>query len=111
MKEEGLAFSPMALVDIENIFTKVSEMYDIAITCFDSAKTANLSALDELEEVVDELKKSLSENHFTRLAKGECRVELSAYYFSVLAGYERVADHLINVAYSIINPIGDAKDL
>ena len=107
MKEEGLAFSQMALNDIETMYNKVYEMFDIAMTAFDNPKTEDLNKVDALEEEVDNLKKTLSANHFTRLSKGECKVELSAYYFSVLAGYERVADHLVNVGYSIINPTGD----
>ncbi len=107
MKEEGLAFSQMALNDIETMYNKVYEMFDIAMTAFDNPTTADLKKVDALEEEVDNLKKSLSANHFTRLSKGECKVELSAYYFSVLAGYERVADHLVNVGWSIVNPTGD----
>ena len=107
MKEEGLAFSQMALNDIETMYNKVYEMFDIAMTAFDNPTTADLNKVDALEEEVDNLKKTLSANHFTRLSKGECKVELSAYYFSVLAGYERVADHLVNVGWSIVNPTGD----
>ena len=107
MKEEGLAFSQMALNDIETMYNKVYEMFDIAMTAFDNPKTEDLNKVDALEEEVDNLKKTLSANHFTRLSKGECKVELSAYYFSVLAGYERVADHLVNVGGSIVNPTGD----
>ena len=107
MKEEGLAFSQMALNDIETMYNKVYEMFDIAMTAFDNPKTEDLNKVDALEEEVDNLKKTLSANHFTRLSKGECKVELSAYYFSVLAGYERVADHLVNVGWSIVNPTGD----
>lgn len=107
MKEEGLAFSQMALNDIETMYNKVYEMFDIAMTAFDNPTTADLKKVDALEEEVDNLKKSLSANHFVRLSKGECKVELSAYYFSVLAGYERVADHLVNVGWSIVNPTGD----
>ena len=107
MKEEGLAFSQMALNDIETMYNKVYEMFDIAMTAFDNPTTADLKKVDALEEEVDNLKKSLSAYHFTRLSKGECKVELSAYYFSVLAGYERVADHLVNVGWSIVNPTGD----
>lgn len=107
MKEEGLAFSQMAINDIETMYNKVYEMFDIAMTAFDNPKTEDLNKVDALEEEVDNLKKTLSANHFTRLSKGECKVELSAYYFSVLAGYERVADHLVNVGWSIVNPTGD----
>lgn len=107
MKEEGLAFSQMAINDIETMYNKVYEMFDIAMTAFDNPKTEDLNKVDALEEEVDNLKKTLSANHFTRLSKGECKVELSAYYFSVLAGYERVADHLVNIGWSIVNPTGD----
>ena len=107
MKEEGLAFSQMAINDIETMYNKVYEMFDIAMTAFDNPKTEDLNKVDALEEEVDNLKKTLSANHFTRLSKGECKVELSAYYFSVLAGYERVADHLVYVGWSIVNPTGD----
>ena len=31
-------------------------------------------------------------------------------YFHVLNDLERVADHLVNVGYSIINPIGSEKE-
>ena len=33
-------------------------------------------------------------------------MELSAYFFSTLTGFERISDHLLNVGYSILNPTG-----
>ena len=107
MKEENLQFSQNALQDITTMFNKVYSMYDIAMMAFDNPNKADLNKIDLYEEEVDELKKVLSANHFTRLAKGECKTELSAYYFSVLSGFERVADHLVNVGWSIVNPTGD----
>lgn len=53
------------------------------------------------------LKKELTRDHFARLAEGNCKLELSPYYSSTVAGLERVADHLVNVGYSIKNPVGD----
>ena len=62
--------------------------------------------LTELENDVDGMKKALIAGHFARLAEGHCHIELSPYYSSLVTGLERVADHLINVGYSIVNPIG-----
>lgn len=107
MENEEISFSQSALDDIKVMYDSVYKMFDIALDAFDHNVKTNLAEIDELEENVDGLKKSLSENHFARLSKGECKTELSAYYFSVLAGYERVADHLVNVGYSIVNPTGD----
>lgn len=58
---------------------------------------------------VDEKKDELIASHFTRLAEGNCNVDVSPYYSSLVAGLERVADHLVNIGYSIINPIGSQK--
>jgi Na+/phosphate symporter len=65
---------------------------------------------DALEESVDAMKKELIASHFARLAEGNCSVDVSPYYSSVILGLERVADHLVNVGYSIVNPTGSQKE-
>ena len=59
---------------------------------------------------MDELKKSLSAQHFTRLAEGKCSLEVRPYYFSTVAGRERVADHIVNVGFSIQSPVGNTEN-
>ena len=56
------------------------------------------------------MKKELTANHFSRLAEGNCSMDVSPYYSSAIAGLERVGDHLINVGYSIVSPIGSEKE-
>ena len=57
------------------------------------------------------MKKQLIASHFARLAEGNCNMDVSPYYSSVVAGLERVADHLVNIGYSIVNPIGSQKEM
>ena len=66
--------------------------------------------LTELQNEVDGLKKELSARHYARLTEGACKVELSPYFSSVVAGLERVADHLVNVGFSILNPTGTESE-
>ena len=84
-------------------------MITIAKTAFESLDRGRRPELTDLENKVDGMEKLLTANHFTRLAEGGCRVELSPYYSSTVLGLERVADHLVNVGYSILNPIGSQK--
>ena len=110
MAEEGLKFSDSALAELKNMKDKITRMFEIASEAFDDANSTRLNELTALENEVDAMKRSLSANHFSRLAEGSCRVELSAYFFSTVAGLERVADHLINVGYSVLNPTGSQSE-
>ena len=109
MGEQNLAFSDMAFDEIMQMYYKVDRMFEISIDAFDNVSSEHLKELTSLENEVDTLKKKLSSQHFTRLATGDCKVEQSAYFFSTVSGLERVADHLINIGYSILTPTGDQK--
>jgi phosphate:Na+ symporter len=85
----------------------VVQMFAIAKDAFENLNKEQLPALAKQEEAVDGMKKDLIASHFTRLAEGNCSVDVSPYYSSVIVGLERVADHLVNVGYSIVNPTGD----
>ena len=106
MQEEGLSFSEVAREEISQMQKKVACMFELALDAFDHSKTERLDELTALENEVDKMKKELSARHFARLSEGSCQVELSAYFYSTVSGLERVADHLINVGYSILNPTG-----
>lgn len=110
MESQSLRFSETALDEIKAMHEKVMHMFEIASEAFDGASSAHLNQLTALENEVDEMKRSLSANHFARLAEGSCKVEHSAYFFSTIAGLERVADHLINVGYSVLNPTGSQSE-
>ena len=87
----------------------VVQMLEIAKNIFETLNKEELSALAQLENSVDNMKKDLIASHFARLAEGNCSVDVSPYYSSVIIGLERVADHIINVGYSIVSPIGSQK--
>ena len=106
MQDKELAFSETAWNELGIMREKVLRMFEIAAETFDNAHTDRLKELTALENEVDGLKRDLSASHYSRLAEGLCRVELSPYYSSTIAGMERVADHLINVGYSIVDPTG-----
>ena len=109
MKNKNLEFSEIAKKEIGEMYAEVISMFDIAINVFDTLNRDILQNLNEKETNVDGFKKRLNENHIKRLASGKCASELSAYFFSTVSGLERVADHLVNVGYSITNPTGSTK--
>lgn len=110
MAEKKLAFSEKARADIGRMCDKVKQMLAISKDAFDNLNKEDLPKLAVLEDETDKMKKELTATHFARLAEGDCSMEVSPYYSSAVAGLERVADHLVNVGYSIVNPIGSEKE-
>ena len=109
MLTKKLSFSDSALSDIKQMFAVVKEMIVIAKETFDEENQKNLPTLAALENRTDEMKRTFSAKHFSRLSEGNCSLEVSPYYTSAITGLERVADHIVNVGYSICNPVGDEK--
>ena len=110
MIEKKLSFSEKAQGEIASMRESVIQMFDISKDAFENLNKSELPILTDLEEGVDVKKKELIASHFARLAEGNCNVDVSPYYSSVVGGLERVADHLVNVGYSIVNPTGSQKD-
>jgi len=109
MLGKKLAFSDIALSDIKQMYGTVIAMIAIAKEAFDMESPAHLPDLKELENQTDEMKRAFSAKHFSRLSEGNCSLEASPYYTSAITGLERVADHIVNVGYSICNPVGDTE--
>ena len=115
--EKGLELSKSAKDEVAFMAGKVERMFDLAIEIFEETDetnvstevTAKLTELSAIESETDKLKKDYISNHFSRLAVGNCIADHSPYYMSIVTRLERVADHLINVGYSIINPVGSQK--
>jgi len=109
MISKKISFSDAAKTGITDMKDNVMKMFALSKDAFDHLNIDELSDLNTLEDSVDRMKKQLISSHFARLADGNCSADVSPYYSSVVTGLERVADHLVNVGYSIVNPTGSQK--
>ena len=110
MRGKKIEFSSVAKEEIKRMRGKIMQMLYISKDAFENMNRSRLAGLTSLENEVDEMKKELIADHFSRLADGGCSMEVSPYFSSAVSGLERVADHLVNVGYSIVNPVGSQKD-
>ena len=110
MAGKKIAFSPVGQADMKSMRDNVMQMLRIAKDAFDTLDTQHLDELNVLEEKTDAMKKEYTAAHFARLAEGHCSMAVSPYYASAIAGLERVGDHLVNVGYSIVNPVGSQSE-
>ena len=110
MIHRGISFSDKARKGIEAMRDATLEMFVLSKDAFENINKGDLAKLGALEEAVDGMKRDLIAGHFARLAEGNCSVDVSPYYSSVVIGLERVSDHLVNIGFSIVNPTGSQKD-
>jgi len=109
MKSKELTFSDVALTDINNYVDILKEMFVLTKDIFVNKNTSLLKQLKSLEDQTDKLSKEMATKHYNRITSNQCKNELTPFYSSLLIEFERIADHLTNIGYSIINPIGEEE--
>ncbi|MCQ2087269.1 MAG: Na/Pi cotransporter family protein [Bacilli bacterium] len=107
MSADDLKFSEIAVSEFNQMTTVIEQMFEIVINDLETNKTLDLPHLHDLEEETDKLKLKLSNQHYDRLSSQTCTIELSPFYSTLVSELERVADHLVNVGYALVNPTGD----
>ena len=107
MVDKDLVFSDTAKKEFQEMFDVIDKMFTLSFAIFENGTRVNLKKLHDLETKTDDLKNKLSSAHYERIQKNTCKMENSPFYTTLVSELERVADHLVNVGYSIVNPTGD----
>lgn len=107
MASDDLKFSEVAVEEFSIMTSVIEQMFEIVINDLEKNKASDLPHLHELEDETDKLKLKLSKKHYERLSTQTCKIELSPFYSTFVSELERVADHLVNVGYAMVNPTGD----
>ena len=107
MVANDLKFSDVAKEEFRRMFAIVDQMFELSFVIFHDQTGTYLKKLHDLENETDNLKNELSSAHYERIQKHMCKMENSPFYTTLVSELERVADHLVNVGYSIDSPVGD----
>ncbi len=107
MEENELQYSDTAKGEFEQMYEVIKQMMEIAMTSLENGASYETDELEMYEDKMDKLKAAFSTAHYNRIVTNTCHVELSPFYSTFVSELERVADHLMNIGYSFINPTGD----
>ena len=102
MEHNSQSFSDSAKDDFSTLFAALTEISGLTVRAFTDNNTELAMNVEPLEEVIDDLTKTIRDKHFDRLRRGECSPELGVYLSDLLINCERVSDHCSNIAVSII---------
>ena len=102
--EEKLKFSKKAAAELREMFHLVDAMFGQAIEALRDNDPSKAALVLQSEEKVNELDKALRGNHIDRLKSRKCKVETGVIFLDMLTNFEKIGDHLTNVAQAV----GDA---
>ncbi len=109
LAENNITFSEESIAGLQAMLEKVNLMFDMSIEMFGERADTHIDEVSELEEQVDQMEKDLQAAHIDRLKKGLCTAEAGIFYSDVVSALERIADHSINIAFSLDASKKEAK--
>ncbi len=103
LKEKEIEFSAEAKKELEVMCSATSEILELTRVSFVENNVGVAYRIEPLEQVIDEMKDHLRNQHILRLKDGTCTVEAGFVWADILTNLERVSDHCSNVAACIID--------
>lgn len=87
--------------ELVEMSAKTMETLNAALEVFEQLDMEGLARVEELEREVDRMQKQYIDNHIERLQTKLCDPQVGVVFTNMVATLERVADHAINIAFSI----------
>ena len=100
--KKKVEFSEAGTSEIKEMFMQVIKIYDESIKVFVTMDNTRFAELEDIEAEIDRMEIEFQENHVKRMAKEECSIESGLVFTDLVVGLERVGDHSMNIAYSIL---------
>lgn len=109
IEEKGLQFSGYAKKEFGIMEETCREGMEILKRAAAGETDFQLSMAEEIEQRIDDITREFRQNQIDRMRAGNCNVESSILYSEMLTDYERIGDHMLNIAqaYAVIEWSGE----
>ena len=101
-KERGIKFSDESFNELRDMMELINENVHMCIEVFAHHKEELLPRIEEVEERVDVMERQVQQAHIDRLKRNECTPDAGMLFSDIVSGLERVSDHAVNIAYSMV---------
>ena len=95
------SFSEAGQKDMRELCDKALHAVELSIDIYENRKLELIPESNDLEEVVDELNRSLVDRHVERVMKGDCDPRSGVLFAEMASDLERAADHAHNVVKAV----------
>ena len=109
IEAKGLQFSNYAKKEFAVMEETCREGMELLMAAAAGDTQSPLLKVAEIEQRIDDITRKFRQNQIDRMREGNCNVESSILYSEMLTDYERIGDHMLNIAqaYDAIEWSGD----
>lgn len=100
LEERKIKFSPEAVAEIEEMKKISSQALELIGNLEKDAKK-DVKEVAKLEQVIDDMTDEYRAHQITRMQSGKCSDEACVLYSEMLTDFERIGDHILNIAQEI----------
>ena len=112
MRDKKLSFSAEATGEFAVMRAAIREILELTEAAFINNDAKSAALIEPLEQVVDDLRDRIKQNHVIRLQKSACTIEHGFILSDLLTNFERVSDHCSNIGGCVLEiAAGHALDL
>ncbi len=98
MHDQNHEFTKKGREELELYSQAIEDITDRTVQVFVNKDQELAQTIQPLEEVIDNLNKTLNKQHMKRLRNGKCSVEAGMILSDISTHMERIADHCSNIA-------------
>jgi len=100
--EQGINFSPEALLDMRKMIDKTAEIFEWAMQSMETNNLGLAKNVVKNDDIIDNMEKEFRRAHINRLNQGVCNGDAGAIYIDILSNLERIGDHSVNIAQYVL---------
>ena len=97
MKNKSIKFGAEAVDEFKKAYEIIEKLFDLAIKAFEKNTQKGVEDHIVLMESFKNKEREYVQNHFERLRKGKCSMEIGSFYTSVFAHFNSITSHLENI--------------
>ena len=109
LSENNIRFSPESIDELKVMMDHVNQMQEYALEMFGERNETHLDELQILENDVDNLEREYQLKHIERLNAGKCSAQAGIFFSDIVSELERIADHLMNIAFAVTESRSDKE--
>ena len=99
---DALAIRPFQVIAESELNDSMKIKLIAELACSSGAEGMIGGQIIDMENDVDQMQIDYQEGHVERMAAGDCSIEAGLIFTDLVIGLERIADHAVNIAYSIL---------